>query len=111
MDINMQRMDGITATRLIKARYPEIAVVGLSVDLKDYQTYAMQRAGASEVLAKENAAVLYGAIQKAVAAVQPVLILETPVSKTPEEVEPAQRELISKTQPTEEREPSEEGIP
>jgi CheY-like chemotaxis protein len=30
MDINMRRMDGITATRLIKARYPEISVVGLS---------------------------------------------------------------------------------
>ena len=77
MDINMSKMDGITATRLIKTQHPQIAVLGLSVDLKDYQIYAMQKAGAFEVLKKDNAvADLYGAIQRAVAAVQPVLILE-----------------------------------
>jgi DNA-binding NarL/FixJ family response regulator len=48
MDINMPRVDGITATRLIKARYPEISVVGLSAERKDYQIYAMLKAGASE---------------------------------------------------------------
>jgi DNA-binding NarL/FixJ family response regulator len=77
MDINMSKMDGITATRLIKTQHPQVAVLGLSVDLKDYQIYAMQKAGAFEVLKKDNAvADLYGAIQRAVAAVQPVLILE-----------------------------------
>ena len=83
MDINMSKMDGITATRLIKTQHPQIAVLGLSVDLKDYQIYAMQKAGAFEVLKKDNAvADLYGAIQRAVAAVQPVLILEeTPSPK------------------------------
>ena len=83
MDINMSKMDGITATRLIKTQHPEMVVVGLSVDPKDYQIYAMQKAGASEVLKKDNAATdLYAAIQRAVAAVQPVLILEeTPITK------------------------------
>jgi DNA-binding NarL/FixJ family response regulator len=112
MDINMRRMDGITATRLIKARYPEMSVVGLSAEPKDYQIYAMLKAGASEVIIKENAAVaLYGAIQKAVAAVQPVLIMEeTPVPKQAAEESP-QGELMSKIQSTEEPETSEEGIP
>ena len=76
-------MDGISATRLIRAEYPQVAVVGLSVETKDYLTYSMLRAGASEVVHKENAAsTLYGAIQKAVAAIQPVLIMnETPVER------------------------------
>jgi len=77
MDINLPKMDGIAATRLIKTEYPQIAVVGLSVETKDYLVYSMQRVGASEVVHKENAAgTLYGAIQKAVAAIQPVLIME-----------------------------------
>ena len=69
MDIIMPKMDGITATRLIKTRYPLIAVVGLTRDLKDYTSYSMKKAGASEVLDKNNAVVeLYDAIQRAVAA-------------------------------------------
>ena len=77
MDINMPKMDGITATRLIKTQHPQIVVIGLSVDLKDYQTYAMQKAGAAEVLGKDQAVnELYGAIQRAVASIQPILILE-----------------------------------
>jgi DNA-binding NarL/FixJ family response regulator len=69
MDVNMARMDGITATRLIKAQHQEVKVIGLSVDLKDYQFHALKNAGASMVLSKENAALyeLYGAIQQAVA--------------------------------------------
>jgi DNA-binding NarL/FixJ family response regulator len=75
MDINMSKMDGITATRLIKVQNPNITVVGLSVNPKDYQLYAMQKAGAFEVLKKDDAVNdLYGAIQRAVAAIQPVLI-------------------------------------
>jgi DNA-binding NarL/FixJ family response regulator len=77
MDINMPRMDGITATRLIKAQCPTIAVVGLSVNTKDYKEHAMRKAGAFEVLTKDSAVVeLFGAIQRAVADVQPVVILE-----------------------------------
>lgn len=32
MDINMQKMDGVTAARLIKKQYPQVAIVGLSAD-------------------------------------------------------------------------------
>ena len=72
MDINMSKMDGITATRLIKTEHPEIVVIGLSVDLKDYQLHAMRKAGAFDLIRKDNVvAELYGAIQRAVAAVKP----------------------------------------
>jgi DNA-binding NarL/FixJ family response regulator len=85
MDINMSKMDGIEATRLIKTQHPEIVVVGLSVNATNYYLDAMQKAGAFEVLTKDTAVdTLYGAIQRAVAAVQPVLILEeTPSPKEP----------------------------
>jgi DNA-binding NarL/FixJ family response regulator len=82
MDINMSKMDGITATRLIKLQHPHIVVIGLTADLKDYQVYAMQKAGAFAVLSKYKAVnELYGAIQRAIASIQPILILEdTPAS-------------------------------
>src|SRR6476660_3048086 len=68
MDIVMPKMDGIASTRLIKAQYPQIAVVGLTRDLKDYTSYSMKKAGASEVVDKKNAVVeLYDAIERAVA--------------------------------------------
>jgi DNA-binding NarL/FixJ family response regulator len=77
MDINMSRMDGITATRLIKTQHPETVVIGLSAILKDYEVYAMQKAGAFEVLHKDNAVTeLYSSIQRAIASIQPILILE-----------------------------------
>jgi DNA-binding NarL/FixJ family response regulator/anti-sigma factor ChrR (cupin superfamily) len=77
MDINMPKMDGITATRLIKAQNPAIVVVGFSVDAKDYQLYAMQKAGALKTLSKDTPVTeLYGALQEAVAAVRPILVLE-----------------------------------
>ena len=49
MDIVMPKMDGIAATRLLKAQYPHIVVVGLTRELKDYTLYSMKKAGASEV--------------------------------------------------------------
>ena len=79
MDIGMPSLDGIAATRLIKRQHPEIAVLGLSVNAQSYQVDAMLKAGAFEVLTKEKAIdELYGAIQRATAAVQPILILEDP---------------------------------
>ena len=87
MDVNMQKMDGVTAARLIKVQYPEIAILGLSAKAKHYDINAMQKAGAFEVISKEQSVQeLYAAIQRAVAAVQPVLILkETPTSdETPD---------------------------
>jgi DNA-binding NarL/FixJ family response regulator len=70
MDIVMPKMDGIAATRLIKAQYPQIAVVGLTRDLKDYTAYSMKKAGASGVVDKKNAVVeLYEAMQRALAGI------------------------------------------
>lgn len=85
MDVNMQKMDGVTAARLIKVQYPEVAILGLSAKAKHYDIYAMQKAGAFAVLSKEQSVQeLYAAIQRAVAAVQPVLIMEeTPTVDTP----------------------------
>ncbi|HEX6725722.1 MAG TPA: response regulator transcription factor [Nitrospira sp.] len=72
MDISMSQMDGIVATRLIKAQHPQIAVIGLSVH-RDHQVEAMQQAGAFEVLAKDKAVTeLYSAVQRALASIQPV---------------------------------------
>ena len=66
IDIIMPKMDGITATRIIKTQYPRIAVVGLTREPKDYILYSMKKAGASEVVDKKNAVVeLYDAIQRA----------------------------------------------
>ncbi len=76
MDISMSKMDGITATRLIKAQYPQVAVIGLTVHREHCQVDAMQQAGAFEVLTKDNAVTeLYSAVQRAIAAVQPILVL------------------------------------
>ena len=70
MDIVMPKMDGIAATRLIKTQYPQITVVGLTRDLKDYTEYSMKKAGASEVMDKNNAVMeLYDAIQRALAGI------------------------------------------
>ena len=66
MDIYMARMDGITATRHIKAHHPQVAVIGLTIEQKDFQLYAMHRAGAIEVIGKQNMAEVPGAIQRAV---------------------------------------------
>jgi DNA-binding NarL/FixJ family response regulator len=77
MDMGMPNLDGVGATRLIKTQYPEIAVLGLSVNAQSYQVDAMVKAGAFEVLTKDKAVdELYSAIQRATAAIQPILILE-----------------------------------
>jgi DNA-binding NarL/FixJ family response regulator len=71
MDMNMKKMDGITAARVIKAQYPHVLVLGFSADTQNYNVYAMQQAGAFEVLQKEDARKdLYAAIQRGVAAIR-----------------------------------------
>ncbi|HJT21767.1 MAG TPA: response regulator transcription factor [Nitrospira sp.] len=99
MDINMSKMDGITATRFIKLRSPHIAVVGLSVDPKDYQIYAMEKAGAFKVVNKNGALTeLYEALQEAVAAVRPILVMEDPpIEKTISEDSKAKSEITDVT--------------
>jgi len=77
MDIGMPTLDGVGATRLIKMQYPQMAVLGLSVNAPSYHVDAMLKAGAFEVLTKENAVdQLYSAIQRATAAIQPILVLQ-----------------------------------
>jgi DNA-binding NarL/FixJ family response regulator len=98
MDIGMPNLDGIGATRLIKIQYPQIAVVGLSVNAPSFQVDAMLKAGAFEILTKEKAVdELYSAIQRAIAAVQPILILEE---------KPATTGSAGETKQTEKRAPS-----
>jgi DNA-binding NarL/FixJ family response regulator len=77
MDIGMPSLDGVGATRLIKAQFPQIAVLGLSVNAPTYHVDAMLKAGAFDVITKEKAVdELYSAIQKATAAIQPILIFK-----------------------------------
>ncbi len=68
MDLNMPRMNGIDATAIIKSRYPDIIVLGLSVNVGEDNHAAMIQAGASALLRKEAAVdQLYDMIHEAVA--------------------------------------------
>jgi DNA-binding NarL/FixJ family response regulator len=67
MDINMPKKNGIDATAEMKALYPDVTVIGLSVNADDDNRTAMLKAGAMMLLTKEAAVEhLYGAIQQAV---------------------------------------------
>ena len=84
MDINMPKVDGIAATRRIKANWPHIAVVGLSIFDDKYLTNVMLKAGALEVVSKERATEeLYGAIKRAVALTPPDPTSKVDPSKAP----------------------------
>lgn len=68
MDINMPRLNGIEATARIKAQYPDIRVIGLSVNAGPNNKEAMLKAGADMLLTKEAAVEeLYRGIQNVVA--------------------------------------------
>lgn len=72
MDINMPRMDGLVATRLVTKHYPDVAVVGLSVIEDSYCTWVMEQAGAFRVMTKGKHGLdeLCEEIKKAAAAMQ-----------------------------------------
>jgi len=55
MDINMPKMNGIEATAHISKTYPEIQVIGLSVNASGNNVQAMSKAGAVLLLTKEAA--------------------------------------------------------
>jgi len=66
MDINMPRLDGVTATRQIKRDLPSAAVIGISVQDSPQIEQAMLSAGAAKFLTKDRAASqLYDAILQA----------------------------------------------
>ena len=67
MDINMPGCNGIEATQRIKAQYPDIRVIGLSVDADGHNQGAMLNAGAYSLMTKEAAVEqLYSMIYEAV---------------------------------------------
>ncbi len=67
MDINLPRINGIEATREIKARIPHTIVIGLSVHQASQVEFALKEAGGSAYVTKDSAAAsLYEAIQIAV---------------------------------------------
>jgi signal transduction histidine kinase/ActR/RegA family two-component response regulator len=55
MDINMPRMDGIEATKCIKANQPHTVVIGLSVLSSPNMAQRMLAAGAAAFMTKESA--------------------------------------------------------
>ena len=99
MDVRMQKMDGVTAARLIKVQYPDRVVIGLSAEAKHYDVYAMQNAGAFEVLTKEQAMQdLYGAIQRAVAAFNRCLSWKKRLSRRiPPKIQTNQRSRLQRS--------------
>ena len=67
MDIQMPDVNGIEATRLLKAHYPAMIVIGLSVNADGENETAMKKSGAHLLLTKEAAVEhLYVAIQRVV---------------------------------------------
>lgn len=68
MDINMPNLNGIDATVRIKAAYPGVKIIGLSVNADEPNQRAMRQAGADLLLTKEAAVdELYRAIQQSLA--------------------------------------------
>ena len=65
MDINMPKMNGIDATMAIKAHFPDMIVIGLSVHAGGANEKAIIQAGASMLLTKEAVVEeLYQAIER-----------------------------------------------
>ncbi|WP_447603231.1 PAS domain S-box protein [Nitrospira sp. Nam80] len=55
MDVNMPRLDGVEATRIIRNTCPDIAVIGLSVHESEQIATAMKEAGVASYLTKDAA--------------------------------------------------------
>lgn len=67
MDVNLPKLDGISATRQIKAAFPKTIIIGLSVHQASQVEAAFKEAGGAAYVTKDAAAVsLYEAIRQAV---------------------------------------------
>ena len=56
MDVSMPRMSGIEATKQIRSRYPDIAIIAMSVNADEGTVAAMSAAGSSAFVSKFEAA-------------------------------------------------------
>jgi DNA-binding NarL/FixJ family response regulator len=56
MDINMPRMDGIEATRIIHREFANVKIIGCSIHVEKAQKKAMLEAGAVDYFAKGGSA-------------------------------------------------------
>ena len=66
MDINMPKLNGVEATAIIRTRYPDTIVIGLSVQAGEEAQRAILKAGAAVLLTKEAAVEeLYRTIREA----------------------------------------------
>ena len=54
MDVNIPRLDGVTATRQIKALLPETSIIGISAVPTPYAREEMLKAGARGFVQKEH---------------------------------------------------------
>jgi DNA-binding NarL/FixJ family response regulator len=73
MDIDISKLSGIEATRTIKADYPNVVIVGLSVHADNFNQTAMIAAGARSVITKGMAGLfLYRQIKTGVEALRPL---------------------------------------
>jgi DNA-binding NarL/FixJ family response regulator len=54
MDITLPRMSGIQATLMIKAEFPHVAIIGLSIHDSQETIQAMAKAGSCVFLSKET---------------------------------------------------------
>jgi DNA-binding NarL/FixJ family response regulator len=63
MDVHMPRLDGVEATRRIKATLPEASIIGFSVQHGQGEAGAMREAGSSAFVSKDRAEDLPQVIQ------------------------------------------------
>jgi DNA-binding NarL/FixJ family response regulator len=54
MDVNLPRLNGVQASRIIKQRFPEVRLIGLSIHNDRATRQAMLDAGASAYLSKDG---------------------------------------------------------
>ena len=67
MDVNISRLDGVTATRQIKALLPETSIIGISAVPTPYAREEMLKAGARGFVQKEHISdELLAAIEQAI---------------------------------------------